>query len=63
MLVYTLGLMCRVEANQYRSVDLGVLQAVVQLPCHKWSLKQPSAHKPSYLQLIKLPTDSLTLKK
>lgn len=57
---YTLSLMCRVKANQYRSVDLRMLQAVVQLTCHKWSLKSQtsSAHRASYLWSYKLLTDS-----
>lgn len=33
------SLMRRIEANQYRSVNLRVLQAEVQLTCHKWSLR------------------------
>lgn len=32
------GLVDRIEANQYRSVYFRVLQAEVQLTCHKWSL-------------------------
>ena len=41
------GLMCGIEANQYRSVDLRVLQAEVQLTCHKWSLRgqRSNTHK------------------
>lgn len=36
--------MCRVEANQHRRVDFRVLQAEIQLPCHKWSLWGQKSH-------------------
>lgn len=36
--------MCRVEANQHRCVDFRVLQAEIQLPCHKWSLWGQKSH-------------------
>lgn len=41
--MHTPGLMCRIEANQYRGVDFRVLQAEVQLTCNKWGLKATSA--------------------
>lgn len=52
------GLVCGIEANQYRSVDVRVPQAEVQLTCHEWSLSSQKsiAHKltSSYVPVCKI---------
>ena len=39
------GLMSRVKAYQYRSVDVRMLQAEVQLARHERSLQKPNTHE------------------
>lgn len=43
--IHAPGLIWRIEANQYRCVDLRVLQAEVQLTCHKRSLRSQKSQK------------------